>query len=44
MSNSLSSKSFSNPDVVKEPEKTYSASVDLGVATDTKMVLQLGWK
>jgi hypothetical protein len=44
MSSSLASKSFSNPDVLKEPEKTYSASVDLGVATATKLVLQPGWK
>ena len=36
MSNSLSSKSFSNPDLVKEPAKTHSASVNLGVATATK--------
>ncbi len=44
MSNSLASKSFSNPDVLKEPEKTHSASVNLGVATATKLVLQPGWK
>ena len=44
MSNSLASKSFSNPDVLKEPDKTHSASVDLGVATATKLVLQPGWK
>ena len=29
MSKSLASKSFTNPDVLKEPEKTHSASVDL---------------
>jgi hypothetical protein len=44
MSKSLASKSFTNPDVLKEPEKTHSASVDLGVATATKLVLQPGWK
>ena len=44
MSNSLSSKSFSNPDIVKEPAKTCSASVNLGVATATKLVLQPGQK
>ena len=44
MSESLASKSFTNPDVLKEPEKTHSASVDLGVATATKLVLQPGWK
>ncbi len=44
MSSSLSSKSFSNPDLVKEPAKTHSASVNLGVATATKIVLQPGWK
>ena len=44
MTNSLTSKSFSNPDLVKEPEKTHSASVDLGVATATKLILQPGWK
>ena len=44
MSNSLASKSFSDPDVLKEPDKTHSASVDLGVATATKLVLQPGWK
>ena len=36
MSNSLSKKSFSNPDLVKEPLKTHAASVNLGVATATK--------
>ena len=44
MSKSLASKSFTNPDVLKEPDKTHSASVDLGVATATKLVLQPGWK
>ena len=44
MSNSLSKKSFSNPDLVKEPLKTHAASVNLGVATATKVVLQAGWK
>ena len=44
MSNSLSKKSFSNPDLVKEPSKTHAASVNLGVATATKVVLQPGWK
>jgi hypothetical protein len=39
MSKSLASKSFTNPDVLKEPDKTHSASVDLGVATATKLVL-----
>ena len=45
MSKSLASKSFTNPDVLKEPEKTHSASVDLGVATATKLVRQTfgGW-
>ena len=38
MSKSLASKSFTNPDVLKEPDKTHSASVDLGVATATKLV------
>ena len=44
MSKSLASKSFTIPDVLKEPDKTHSASVDLGVATATKLVLQPGWK
>ena len=44
MSKSLESMSFTKPDVLKEPDKTHSASVDLGVATATKVVLQPGWK
>ena len=44
MSKSLESMSFTKPDVLKEPDKTHSASVDLGEATATKSVLQSGWK
>jgi hypothetical protein len=40
----LTAKSFSDPDVVKTPEKTHSATVNLGVASATKLVLQPGWK
>ena len=40
----LAAKSVSNPDTVKTPEKTHSATVDLGAASATKLVLQPGWK
>jgi hypothetical protein len=40
----LASKPFSNPDVLKTPDKTHSATVDLGAASATKLVLQPGWK
>ena len=42
MSKSLASKSFTNPDVLKEPDKTHSASVDLGVATATQISAATG--